>query len=225
MGAKRTFFWENLEPEKLWYLVGLITSDGCLSSDERHIDITSKDISLLKSVRQSLGIVNKITSKNNGQGLISFHIQIGSVSFYRFLKAVGLFPNKSLALSDLDVPRKHFNHFLRGLIDGDGCIRHWIHPTNGCEQWSLRICAGSEPFLKWLQRKMLENYGAKGRIHKNDPNSHSIVLKYGKMAGQIILFACYNKNLLALKRKNELACECIAARRGWSKSKTISNNA
>lgn len=32
----------NIEGANLWYLVGLITSDGCLSKDGRHVDITAK---------------------------------------------------------------------------------------------------------------------------------------------------------------------------------------
>ena len=52
MGVKRTFFWEILPPEKLWYLVGLITADGCLSPDGRHIDITAKYREFLKQLKQ-----------------------------------------------------------------------------------------------------------------------------------------------------------------------------
>ncbi|MBU0895403.1 MAG: LAGLIDADG family homing endonuclease, partial [Candidatus Omnitrophica bacterium] len=53
----------NITGSNLWYLVGLITSDGCLSSDGRHIDITSKDYELLEKIKMATGITNKIGSK------------------------------------------------------------------------------------------------------------------------------------------------------------------
>ena len=56
MGARKTFFWEQLPPEKLWYLVGLITSDGCLSSDGRHLEITLKEKEYLEDVKFSCRI-------------------------------------------------------------------------------------------------------------------------------------------------------------------------
>ncbi len=55
----------KIEGSNLWYLVGLITTDGCLSSDGRHIDITSKDYAFLQEIKDCLGIGNKIGSKYN----------------------------------------------------------------------------------------------------------------------------------------------------------------
>jgi len=37
----------NIQPPNLWYFVGIITSDGNLSPDGRHIGITSNDTFLL----------------------------------------------------------------------------------------------------------------------------------------------------------------------------------
>ncbi|MFH1406417.1 MAG: LAGLIDADG family homing endonuclease [Candidatus Omnitrophota bacterium] len=57
----------KIEGTNLWYLVGLITSDGCLSSDGRHIDITSKEEEFLEKIKILLGLVNKIGIKNKGK--------------------------------------------------------------------------------------------------------------------------------------------------------------
>lgn len=227
-GRKRSFYWEQLPPEKLWYLVGLITSDGSLSKDGRHIDITSKEISFLNEVKKSCNISNKITLKNKRRKNVAHRIQIGSTSFYGFLLSTGLIPNKSLTLGEVKVPEVVFHHFLRGVIDGDGCIRKWFHPTNEREQWSLRIYSGSPVFLSWLHVRILEIFGAKGKIYKNDlkktDNSH--VLKFGKLAAQEILFKCYgSKDTIMLKRKAKLANLCVSSKRGWGRSKTVNSNA
>jgi len=113
----------NITGPNLWYLVGLITGDGCLSSDGRHVDITSKDKEFLKGLRDNFRLVNKIGIKNKGTHKQAFRIQISNKNFYEFPLSVGLLPNKSLIVGSLEVPRERFVDFLRGLIDGDGCIR------------------------------------------------------------------------------------------------------
>lgn len=47
------------------YVVGLITTDGCLSKDNRHLDFTSKDIQLLKTFKNILGLKVKIGYKRS----------------------------------------------------------------------------------------------------------------------------------------------------------------
>lgn len=54
----------KIQGPNLWYLVGLITSDGCLSKDGRHIDITSKDYKFLSKIKDFLGLTIKIGTKN-----------------------------------------------------------------------------------------------------------------------------------------------------------------
>ena len=47
----------------LAYIIGLITSDGCLSKDGRHIDFTSKDLDQIQNFTKILGLNNKIGIK------------------------------------------------------------------------------------------------------------------------------------------------------------------
>jgi len=113
----------NITGSNLWYLVGLITSDGCLSKDGRHIDITSSDKNYLLQLRKATGLSNKITAKYGGNKNIAYRIQFANRQFYDFLLSVGLTPHKSLTLGSLNITENYFHDFLRGLIDGDGCIR------------------------------------------------------------------------------------------------------
>ncbi len=221
MGAKRSFFWEDLPPEKLWYFIGWITSDGSLSKDGRHINLTSKDLDLLEMLKEELHITNKIGFKTNGSTGSAHQLQLGSVSFYHYLQSIGLCPNKSLCLERIAVPDDLFLDFLRGMIDGDGSIRHWIHPTNGREQWSLRIYSGSQNFLLWISETAQRLFGISGGIYENGSKNVCYVLKYGKIAAQKVLSECYIPGKLSLDRKRNLAQLCIAAKKGWSKSKTV----
>ena len=203
----------------LWYLVGLVATDGCLSSDGRHIDITSKDRQLLTDIRKALILENKIGRKFNGQGRLSFHIQIGNRNLYDFLMSIGLKQKKSLVLEELQIPAEFFRDFIRGIIDGDGSIRRWLHPSNKKEQWSLRIYSGAPIFIHWLRDLLKETIGANGRIHKESDTQY--ILKYGKMAAREITRECYYEGCLGLKRKIKLAQACSSSYRGWKHSFTI----
>src|SRR3989344_2477009 len=130
-----------VKPKDLWYVVGLIATDGNLSKDGRHISIVSKDNIFLRKVRKALLLKNKIGFKANGihPEKIYSVLQIGDKKFFNFLLSIGLIPKKSLILDKLSVPKNYFTDFLRGVIDGDGTIVSWVHKSNGNKQWSVRI--------------------------------------------------------------------------------------
>lgn len=213
--------------KELWYLVGLITTDGCLSTDGRHVNITSKNKTFLELIKGRLYITNNVTAKYNGQGDKAYNIQISDKRFYNFLISVNLFPKKSLTISAIKVPDIFFDNFLRGVIDGDGNIQRWIHPTNRREQWVLRISSGSKQFALWLLSEIEGKMQVKGKMHtcarKNTKNP-LYLLKFGKVAAKRILYTCYlesNNSKLHLERKYSLALDCIDSPNGWKKSKTI----
>ena len=209
----------NITGPNLWYLVGLITTDGCLSSDGRHIDITSKEREFIEKIKAKTGIINRIDSKYGIKKQKAFRIQIANKRLYDFLLLTGLTCKKSLTLGSLNVSRKHFVDFLRGVIDGDGCIRRWIHPTNNREQWSLRVCSGSGVFIKWLYNAIGQMLNVDGKVYRE--NERRWVLKYGKMAAKEIAKRCYYKGCLGLNRKIKLAQDCFNSYNGWGKSKTV----
>ena len=98
----------------LAYAVGLITTDGCLSKDGRHIDFTSKDLEQIQNFRTILGLNNKIGRKKSKplETKKYFNVQFGNIVFYKFLLSIGLFPNKSRTLGNIEVPKRYFKDFL-----------------------------------------------------------------------------------------------------------------
>lgn len=205
----------------LWYLVGLIASDGNLSRDGRHVDITSKDPEFLEELKQVLRLTNKVGVKYGRNHKKAFRIQIGNKNLYELLLSIGLSQKKSLTIGALKIPDEFFVDFLRGLIDGDGSIRRWFHSENLLEQWSLRIYSGSRKFLEWLEGKIKDSLKSNGKIYTYNNQKTVFVLKFGKMAARIILGNCYYENSFSLSRKNRLAHQCINSLVGWQRSKTI----
>ena len=207
---------KSVKPEVLWYVVGLIVTDGNLSKDGRHINITSKDRTHLVVVQKALGINNKIGKKarDGSKKKIYSQIQLGDVKFYKYLLSIGLTQRKSLTLGKIAIDTAYFFDFLRGVIDGDGSISTWIHRTNSHRQWSLRIVSGSPEFLQWLKNEIENRFEVKGRMHiyQREDRNNLYLIKFGKLAAKIIIGSIYYKDCLSLQRKNLQGIICLQDR-------------
>lgn len=181
----------------LAYTIGIIATDGNLSSNGRHINITSKDREIVEHCKAALGVDNTIGRKSRGASREKkyFVLQFGSVVFYRFLLDLGLHPNKSKTLGCVDVPRKYFSDFLRGCIDGDGTIDSFVHPESKHPQLRIRLTSASEAFLTSMQLRIREYVSTQGGwiycSTKRGKKSVSI-LTFGKTDAIKILKYMYN---------------------------------
>lgn len=206
---------KNISSENLWYVVGLVVTDGNLSKDGRHINIISKDKDFIYSIKNILGLnKNKISFKARGGEVKKKYLQLqfSDVNFYKYLEGLGLSPKKSLVLNKIKIDRKYFVDFLRGVIDGDGCISTWTNNKNGYKQWSLRIVSASPNFIKWLKNETEDFFGVKGRLYEylNIGRKNKIcILKFGKLAAKVILEKTYYSNSTSLNRKKLKSLVCL----------------
>ena len=149
------------------YAIGLLTTDGNLSPDSRHFDFTSKDMEQIKNFMQCLGIKNKIGIKMSGLGKKSLHVQFGDVNFYKFLLSIGLLPNKSKTLAELNIPDKYFWDFLRGHFDGDGTFySYWDPRWKSSFMFYTEFISASKKHIDWLQLKLNKLLNINGHITK-----------------------------------------------------------
>lgn len=165
---------------ELAYAVGLITTDGCLSGDGRHIDFTSKDKDLAETFRQCLNLRVKIGRKSSGlhREKKYFRVQFGDVLFYRWLLSIGLTPAKSKSLSALIIPDEYFFDFLRGNFDGDGTIySYWDPRWRSSHMFYVTFVSASLQYLHWLQNTITRLAKTGGHII---PMSGAFGLRYAK---------------------------------------------
>lgn len=201
---------KNIFAEKNWskfiaYAVGLLTADGCLSSDGRHIEFTSKDEEQVKNFIKCLNLTNKITQKSRCKEKDKryYHVQFGNIKFYRFLESIGLSPRKSKTIKRVNVPQKFFPDFLRGLFDGDGNFNIFTHPESQYPQIRTRFFSGSHQFLKWLQKEINDRLKTLGYITKNGDGE---ALEYAiRDSLRILKFMYHSLDTPRLSRKFEKA--------------------
>lgn len=211
----------------LAYAVGLLVTDGNLSSDGRHMAFRSSDIEQIENLKYCLNLKVRIGSpKTKGQfsKKICYRLQFGNIQFYRWLLKIGLFPAKTYTIGVIDIPDVVFRDFLRGHLDGDGSITFYKNKYNmkKNEQYVydrlvVRFISASRVHMEWLRQKLFSLLGTQGdlfEIKSRDLSKVSIwQLKFMKKESiQLLQWIYYDRDLVCLPRKRskaEFALSCI----------------
>lgn len=202
----------------LAYVIGLLTTDGCLSSDGRHIVMRSSDMQLLETFRKCLNLSNKITQnfQNGWAKKPSYRIQFGNVQFYRWLLKIRLFPAKTYTIGKLQIPDIYFRDFLRGHLDGDGSVVTYIDkwntfkkPTYVYNRIFTRFLSASKKHIKWLRSRIDDITSIRGHLKERQPiKSYQTTsvweLKYTKKDSlKLYQYLYHSENVPCLIRKRK----------------------
>ena len=189
--------WSN----RMAYAIGLLATDGHLSIDKRHIDLTSKDTEQLENFMEAVGSRYRITDKFSGYtGEACSRIQFSDVNFYRWLLNIGFKQKKTHEMSDLKIPQRYFFDFLRGHFDGDGSIYSYFDPRwKSSFMFYITFIAKNKDHIIWLQKEIEKLCGTKGRL---GVGSRVYQVRYAKKESKILIKKMYKgKEGLYLSRK------------------------
>ena len=218
----KNFKWS---PE-LAYAIGLITTDGCLSKDGRHITFRSCDIDQIKTFKKCLNLHNDIEEPkfySQYSKRICYRIQFGNVQFYNWLIRIGLFPAKTYTIGSLKIPDKFFRDFLRGHFDGDGSITTYQdryntskHPSYIYTRLMVRFISASRNHIVWIRKTvkgLLRVDGDFFEARSKRKNRVSILqLTFRKKESiKLLHWLYYKKDIPALSRKRKKAEQVLAA--------------
>lgn len=185
------------------YCIGLITTDGSLSKDGRHIAFVSKDLEIIRKFAQALNLKNTISKKRSGYTNRKMYsiLQFGNVRLYRFLLSIGLCPNKTKRLKKLLIPDKYFADFLRGHLDGDGyTYSYWDKRWKSSFMLYTGFTSASVDHLSWIKHTTERLYKIKGKIKDAGKSTYQLI--YAKHASISLLARLYYKrDLISLSRK------------------------
>ncbi len=147
---KREFPWKVNQSffetwsEEMAYVLGFFVADGNLTINprgSRYIEFTSCDRVIIEKIRVALGSNHAIGVKKRGRNPLRnlsecYRLQIGSKKLFSDLSKFGMVVCKSLVVRLPNIPRKYFQHFVRGYFDGDG------HVSKGRKKKSRVIVSG-----------------------------------------------------------------------------------
>ena len=169
----------------LAYVLGLLVTDGNLSSDGRHISFKSSDYSLVKNLKGVLGLSNSIipVQENRPNRRQPYLIQFGDVQFYRWLEKIGLSPAKTYTIGAINIPSQYFRDFLRGHLDGDGSILVYEDKYNKYKGKTYkntrvitRFITASEDHANWLYTKIGQIAPVKGAFIKRPARGRRVAM-------------------------------------------------
>lgn len=147
------------------YAMGLLVTDGCVSSN-RHVVFVSKDLEQLDNFKRALKIEVPVSYTKSGYtGRKTPRIQFGDVLFCDFLAEIGIFSNKTKTIGSVQIPSKYFFDFLRGHLDGDGCVySYWDKRWKASFMFYTTFVSASQAHILWLQKEIHQRLGAVGHI-------------------------------------------------------------
>lgn len=207
--SKRKITWSA----NMAYAVGLITTDGNLSKDGRHIFLVSKDLDQIQNFRKCLKIKPKIGEKTGGfpGSTKCYYVQFSDVVLYRFLVELGLTSAKSKTLGVLSIPNKYFFDFLRGSFDGDGSsYSYWDKRWRSSYLFYLSFTSASQSHCTWLQNTIELLTQARGHISKQS-NVGIYQLRFAKTEARKIINKMYYKpTVVCLERKRRKVYTSLA---------------
>jgi hypothetical protein len=198
------------------YILGFWFADGWMSQPDTscYITFTSADLDHLKAIQSLLASGQKIYARTGR----CYDLTIGSKQLWRDLYRLGGRPAKSLIAEMPFVPQELVHHFVRGFVDGDGCL-YW----NALRRATPRIhIFGGQRFLQQLASVLDQETGvgvAQVRVHKKNV----LVLSYPGIKAKVLAKWMYTPGDLALERKAALAQEFgkwELSKFGW-KSQTV----
>lgn len=184
------------------YAIGLLASDGCLSSG-RYIILVSNDVEQLQNFMKALAITVPIGKTKSGyKGTISFRVQFSDVLFYAFLESIGLMPHKSKIIGEIKIPPRYFFDFLRGSFDGDGCTySYWDPRWKSSFMFYTTFVSASDKHISWLRDEIFKRLKMRGHL-TGDGRKITFQLKYAKADSLKLLRKMYHsKKVLCLSRK------------------------
>ena len=157
---------ENVDTEWKAYFLGLMYSDGCVSSRNKvSILLKEEDGYLLENIAKWLDKRTRLLERLGRKYLVlSFRDRI----LHKQLIHNGCLPRKSREnKDDLVFPvinEENIGHFIRGFFDGDGSV---YVPSKRANLLYVELVSTSYSFIQDLKDKLLE-FGVESHLYRKD---------------------------------------------------------
>ena len=152
-------YFEKWSKEMAWVL-GIIATDGNIRFDRTckrlRIGLQDKDIliKINRMMESNYPIRKRDFSKYEGLGTWYYELDICRTKICKDLIAFGITPRKSKIIQFPLIPKDYLYDFIRGVVDGNGClfINKCFYKGKLYKYFRTVIVSGSFKFLESLKR-------------------------------------------------------------------------
>jgi hypothetical protein len=192
---------KEIKTEKEAYWLGFILADGHNHKNKRiRVDIKDKnhleDLSMLIYPNND----KPVKTRDLGFGTV-YYFDCSILDVVENLASYGIVPNKSKIATLPEIPDDMYNHFIRGVYDGDGCLSFTYEKKSKNYRRYCFSIVGSDELMKGIKDTVKNQIG----IDLGYGNMKTIKRVYKKGNQQImsILFWLYQNSSVYLQRKYE----------------------
>jgi LAGLIDADG-like domain len=162
-----------------YYLLGAFITDGTVHR-RGSVAFSSKDEIWAKEIAKNISCDIKVSSFKTHINTNHHYLSFCNKTITDWLIANECVPNKSLIVKMPNVPDEHFGSFLRGCMDGDGCISFKDKKCRKDGKPKRKsiityICGSSYDFLKSAQEK-LKALNIKGNLRNQNLKPQMMVM-------------------------------------------------
>lgn len=151
-------FFEKIDTEEKAYWLGFLYADGYLCTNKTQlmigISLSIKDINHLNKFNKSIESTYPIHIYHSYGGYSNnteyCRILITSRKMFTDLKKHGVVEHKTLILKPPNLLNELHRHFIRGYLDGDGCITSRLQKHKISPQYSIKI-VGTDKILQFIK--------------------------------------------------------------------------
>lgn len=193
---------DNMVSEDQFYWLGFMYADGNISSEGNRIEmrLSINDIDHLEKFRKFLDLSTEIrTGICNGHEFC--HLSVRNKHLWNTLNGLGCTPRKSLTLQfpnlSLFKHKEDILHFIRGYVDGDGCLT--VYKDNDKYRTRLSLI-GTESFLSSIN-KLFKNKGYLRSKNTDNYKNNAFELKFSDVPSRKLARYLYENATIYLKRK------------------------
>ena len=191
-------YFKKIDTEHKAYWYGFLLADGYVNERELSLCVKNTDIDIIQIFAEDIETDVPIKYDKYGNPFITIVCKELSKS----LLDKGFHNRKSWSI-DFDyiksfVPDELFNHFIRGMFDGDGCLKYYSYPYLKKPQLHFgytgvkNVCEFIKDFFD-INRDLIFEGNVTYTVVSRDPNKIIEICTY-----------LYNNSTIYLKRKYEM---------------------
>lgn len=205
-------FFDVIDTEEKAYWLGFLYADGYINSKANKVSLRIKDNDAYILEEFAKHLDSNIPIKYyththqlpNSEKMHTLHyaeLTICNINIKEDLIKHGCFENKTLILNfPFHIPQELYRHFIRGYMDGDGCITYGSKQKCGNRDFKVSFC-GTQELLTGIQKIFGYNKTLTKRWNDNK-NNYTLDIS-GNQQVYAFLTVLYDNAIIYLKRKHD----------------------